>query len=311
MNLPGMLQREPGLTLAIAHLLPPVTLDRRAVSMPDERRRGEPDSPAARLQSPAHIDVVAGAQVDRVESTDLKQRVAAKRHVASGHVLGDAIVEQDVRWSARRPSHALRDPGVVGRADIGTAGADHVGRDKRLNQVGQPQRIDPHVGVGIGDDGAGRVRQAEVAGVTEPAVRDVDDPSIDQRIVTGPLRRRPRVGEVAGAIGRSVVDDDDLEVGVVERVERGQAFADRVGGVVSANDHRDPRPGGPGVGAEGRVRKRLSDRVERRFRLTFAIDQSEIPILDLDCRRATIRRSRRRPPRHMRPLRRRRECACW
>ena len=170
-ELAGMLQREPGLALAVAHLLTPVTLDRRAVSMPDERRRGEPDSPAARLQPPAHIHVVAGAQVDRVESTDLAQRVAAKRHVAARDVLGDAIVEQHVRWTAWRPSHALRDRAVVGRADIRTARADDVGRDEWLDQYASHIGSTPHVGVGIRHDVAGRVRQADVARVAQTAVR--------------------------------------------------------------------------------------------------------------------------------------------
>jgi hypothetical protein len=38
--------------------------------MPDERCGHELDSPASRLQPPADINVVAGAQVDRVEPAD-------------------------------------------------------------------------------------------------------------------------------------------------------------------------------------------------------------------------------------------------
>ena len=94
--------------------------------------------PPARLQPPAHVDVVAGAQVDRVEAADRGERVAAHRHVAAGHVLGDAIVEQHVGGAAGGPGHALRHPRVVDRHDVGPAHGHDVGMEERLHQVGQP-----------------------------------------------------------------------------------------------------------------------------------------------------------------------------
>ena len=78
-----MVRHQPRFAFAVADLLAPVRLHRRAVVMPDQRRRREADLPAARLQPPAHVDVVAGAEVDRVEAADREQRVAAERHVAA------------------------------------------------------------------------------------------------------------------------------------------------------------------------------------------------------------------------------------
>ena len=139
--------------------------------MPDERRRREPDLPAARLQPPAHVHVVAGAQVDRVEAADGEQRLAPERHVAAGHVLGDAIVEQHVRRAARRARDALRHRRIVGRHDVRAAGADDVGGEERLDEKREPVAIDARVGVGVGDDLAGRLGQADVARGAQAAVR--------------------------------------------------------------------------------------------------------------------------------------------
>ena len=111
----AVVRDEPRLTLAVAHLLPPVRADARAMVMPDERRRDELDSPALRLQPPAHVDVVAGAQIDRVEPADRTQGLAADRQVAAGHVLRSAIVEQHVGRPAGSARHAVRHPRTVER----------------------------------------------------------------------------------------------------------------------------------------------------------------------------------------------------
>ena len=158
-----MMGHQPRFALAVADLLPPVRLDRRPVVMPDERRSRESDLPAPRLQPPAHVDIVAGAQVDRVEAADREERLAAERHVAAGHVLGDAIVEQHVRRFARRARDALRHRRIVVRDDVRSAGADDVRGQEGLDEKRQPVAIDAHVGVGVRDDLAGRLRQTDVA----------------------------------------------------------------------------------------------------------------------------------------------------
>ena len=166
----GMVGHQPAFALAVADLLTPVRLHRRAMVMPDERRRREADLPAARLQPPAHVHIVAGAQVDRIEAADREERLAAERHVAAGHVLGDAIVEQHVRRSAGRARDALRHRRIVGRHDVRSAGADDVRGEERLDEERQPVAIDARVGVRVRDDLAGRLGEADVARGAQAAV---------------------------------------------------------------------------------------------------------------------------------------------
>ena len=134
----GVVRLQPHLALPVAHLLAPEGADRGAVVVPDQRRRGEADGAAGALQPPAHVHVVAGAQVDGVEAADGAERLAPHRHVAARDVLGDAIVEQHVGRAARSAGHALRQPRVVVGDDVGPAHGDHVRVEERLHQVGEP-----------------------------------------------------------------------------------------------------------------------------------------------------------------------------
>ena len=167
----GVVRHQPGFAFAVADLLAPVRVDRRPVVVPDERRRRKSDPPSARLQPPAHIDVVAGAEVDGVEAADREQRVAPERHVAAGHVFGDAIVEQHVRRAARRARDALRDGRIVGGHDVRPARADDIRGQERLDEKREPVAIDARVGVGVGDDLARRFGQSDVARGAQPGVR--------------------------------------------------------------------------------------------------------------------------------------------
>ena len=167
---------EPRFTFAVADLLAPVGFHARAAVVPDERRGRKPDAEPLGLQPPADIDVVAGAKVDRVEAVDRQQGVAAERHVAARHVLCDAVVEHDVTGSPGRARDTLRYPGIVLRHDVRAACAGDIGKEHRLNQVGQPIGINTGVCVGVGDDLAGCGRETDVARCAEAAVGRVDDP---------------------------------------------------------------------------------------------------------------------------------------
>ena len=176
--------------------------------MPDERRRRKADLPAARLQSPAHIHIVACAEIDGIETTDGEEGVAPERHVAAGDVFGDAVVEQHVGGAARGAGNALRGRRIVGRNHVGTTSAGDVRRQEGLHEEGEPVAVDASIGVGVGDDRAGGSGQPDVARRAQPAVRDVDD-----------LHRRMCVADLAGAVARPVVHEEDLDVRVGERLE--------------------------------------------------------------------------------------------
>ena len=235
--------------------------------VPHERRGREPDLEALGLQAPAHVHVVAGAQVHGIESADAGQGVAAEGHVAAGHVLGLAIVEQHLRRAAGGAGHALRHERIVGRHDVRAAGPDEGRREHRLHQIGEPVGIHADVGVGVGHDLAGGFGQADVAGRAQAAVGNVDDP--DARVA-------PRAG--ARIVARPVVDDDDLDLRVGERAERREAVVDGVAGVVGADHHRHLRPRRARVGRERGLGKRLAHRRQRRFRLPRRVHQAEGPV---------------------------------
>ena len=238
--------------------------------MPHERRRREADLPAARLQPPAHVHIVAGAQVDRIEAADGEQRLAAKRHVAAGHVLGDAIVEQHVGRTARRPGDALRHRRIVGRDDVRSAGRHDIRVQERLDEERQPVGVDPGVGVGIGDNLAGGVRQPDIACGAEAAVRHFDQ-----------VRRRMLPRDVSRPIAGAVVDDDDLEIGIVQPLERRETVFERVRRVVGADHDRDARPRLPGVLRKRRVGVDRLDGGRRRLQPAVAIDQAKRPVVDV------------------------------
>ena len=285
--------RQPRLALSVAELLPPVGPHRRPMVVPDERRRGEPDLGAHGLEPPADVDVVGRAAEDRVEPAEREERLPPEGHVAAGDMLGDDVVEHDVRRGAGRAGHALRQPRVVGRHHVGAAGAGDVALPERLHQVGQPLRMDPHVRVGVGDDLPGGVGQRHVPRDGQAAGRSVDHP-------------HPPVpaGDGRGVVGRPVVDENDLERGVVERLERLEAVRQGVGGVVRADEHRHHRPLRPVGGRERRRGERPCDRAQGRLRPALRVDESERPVVD----RLATSPPLVRPREGDRPARAAREC---
>src|SRR5579884_3285846 len=263
-----MLGIDERLCLAIAALLVDVGLRRVAAEMPDRRRRAEADDMAGVLKPPADIDVVAGRAIDRVEAAQPEQRVAAEGHVAAGDVLGDLVADQDVGRPPRRHRHGCRHQGVFRRRKIGPAASGERALLHLADEIGEPVGIGDAVAIGIGDDLAGRRLGADVARNAQPAVRLADDAAIGVAL-----------GDFEGAVGRAVVDDDDLIVGVVELFERRQALVHRPLGVVRAHNDGDARI--------ARQRRRQAgvavifrDGVECRLRAALPVDEPEIPVFD-------------------------------
>ena len=132
--------------------------------MPDHGRRMKAERPAALLQPPADVDVVAGRAEARIEAADGFEGRSAEGHVASGNVLGHLIRDEYVHGAAGRVRHAVRDGAIAGRRDVGASDADVFGTEKGIGQVGQPVRLGPRVVVGVGDDLAAGHHESEVAG---------------------------------------------------------------------------------------------------------------------------------------------------
>ena len=236
----------------VADLLPPVGAQRVPAVVPHQGGGVEAERPAALQQPPAHVDVVPGGAELRIESADRLEAAFPERHVAAGDVLGLAIVQQHVDGTARRARHALGDRAVAGRRDVGPAHA-RVGRaHERGREIPQPLRIGPRIVVDVRDDLAGRRREAGVPRVGQPAVRRLDQ---DRGV---PVRDR------GGRVPRSVVDNDDLVVGVVEAGEPVETVADRARPVVRAHDDRNAGP--MQARRERHVVERLAHRVEAELR---------------------------------------------
>ena len=237
--------------------------------MPDERRRHELDSPASRLQPPAHVNVVAGTQVDRVEPADGPQGVATDREVAAGHVLRRAIVEEHVGRAAGGARDAVRDPRAVERRQAEPSRGDDIGTGERLDQIGQPVGIHPHVGIRIRHDVAGRGSEAGVACGAQAAMLEIDHAA-----------RRVLPRDSARAVTRAIVHDNDFEIRVGQPFQRGEALVERLGSVVGADDDRH-------FHARARLRRRkrdaredVCDRLQDRLRASLGIDQAERPVVD-------------------------------
>ena len=126
-----------------------------------------------------------------------------------GHVLGDAIVEQDVGRSARSARHALRHPRIVGGHHVGPARGDDVGGEKWLHEIRQPVAIDAHIGVGVGDDLPVAADKPILRAALRPLFGVRDDPHV-----------RIALGDRFGGVLRPVVDEDDFVVRIVEQAER-------------------------------------------------------------------------------------------
>ena len=169
--------------------------------------------------------------------------------------------------AARRHRHRGRHQAILGRRKIRAAAGGKAARFHLGDEIGQPIGVGDAVAVGIGDDLAGRGLGADIAGDAQALVRLADDPAIGIAF-----------GDFEGAVARTVIDDDDLVIGVVQHLERGEARIHRALGVVGADDDRHPRI------ARQRRRQRAAiaalDFGERRFRPALAVDEAERPILD-------------------------------
>ena len=152
---------------------------------------------------------------------------------------------------------------------LGPPRADDVRGQERPDEMREPVGIDPHVAVGIGDDLAGGVLQRDVAGRAQPAVGDVEHG--DRRVASG---------DGAGGVARPVVDEDDLEVGIGQVLDRREALVDGGGLVVGADHDGDLRPRAPLGRGERRVRERLGGRAQRGLGLPLRVHEAERPVVD-------------------------------
>jgi hypothetical protein len=269
---PGPLEQRLGAT--VAALLAPEAAHAAAAVVPHDGARMEAERPAARLQPPADVDVVAGDLELRIEAADRLQPRSAERHVAAGDVLGDGVAQQHVHGAARRVRDARGDEPVAGHRQIWAADARLLAVAQRVLDEVEPMRIGEGVVVEVGDELPSRDREATVARRAQAAA-----------FAAQQAHAGAGGGDRGGRVGRAVVDDDHLVGGVREPREPVEALADRGGAVAATDDDRDARPG-IGVRVAGRRGQRQlrvggARRRERRRRTPRAVDEPEVPVEDV------------------------------
>src|SRR4029079_426955 len=104
---------------AVTALLPKIGADRTSAMVPYDSGRVGSAPPAAIQNLPAHVDVISGSPVHRVEASDFDEYRSPERHVATGDVLGAVVGEQHMRWSARGERDTLTGLRIGRRRQVG------------------------------------------------------------------------------------------------------------------------------------------------------------------------------------------------
>ncbi len=226
----GMSLVEEGLSASVAGLLFEVAEKTGAAAVPDEGAGNEGQLPAILQQPPAKIDIITGGFELGFESAHRLEGLAANNEVAPREVFGPQVVQQDVGGGAgRRSHHRLLPPVRFGR-EIGAARGTDFRVSEGTRDPEQPVPIRLAIVIGVGDQFTAGQVGAAVAGERKPGVLLVDITCL-----------RKAGGDLGGGIGGPVVDDDDLEGGILDVPAGAEAIHEGVSAVVGA-DH-DGNPG--------------------------------------------------------------------
>src|SRR5712691_6244081 len=121
------LSLQEGLSLPIVYLLFPIGPHRVAAVVPDHGRRIESQCPASLLQSPAHIDIVAGNTELRIKPPYGLEGSFPKRNVTDWNVFRLLVREQDVDWATGCVGNTIGDRAVASGGEVWPANS-RVGR---------------------------------------------------------------------------------------------------------------------------------------------------------------------------------------
>ena len=180
---------------------------------------------ASLLKAEAELDVLGAGHVG-VEGADPLEHVAAVGGVGGDRIGGVRVEGEALPVAEQAGRLALGGGGRRGVLEVAGDAAD-LGVLEGADELGQPVGLDQAVGVDEGEDLAGALGDAAVAGVRDAAPRLMQ------------VADRPRPDQVGGAVGRAVVDDQDLAAlgRVVGGEDRVQAVGDRGLPVADGNDH--------------------------------------------------------------------------
>ncbi len=180
---------------------------------------------------PAEVHIIARRRVDRIEPPEILEDLLPERHVATWHVFGAVVGDQDVHGSARGPGHHMRADYVSFRREIGSSHASHLRTVEAEREIVRPLHTWISVTIEIGNHIA--------VGLADPFVASRPEAGMGHG-----YHARPRVppSDRRRRVGRAVIDDNDLELRIVEDTRVPEALVDGVLRVVRADDDADGRP---------------------------------------------------------------------
>ena len=109
--------------------------------MPHQRGGVKADRLSPILQPPAHIHVVSGGAIYRIEAADRFQIGFPDREVASRDVLGKFVGDQYVDRAAGGVGDTFRDRPISWRRQIRPADRGMSRRQERVGQIVQPLQV--------------------------------------------------------------------------------------------------------------------------------------------------------------------------
>ena len=180
---------------------------------------------------------MSSASVCARDAADVGERLPPERADRAGHgrhALQD-VVEAPVEVEAHDVLDVLpaaEEAAAVADLRVARDGAD-VRRPEGLDELPERLGLEDRVRVDHDDDVVPGLRDAVVQRGGLAGVRLAQDAS--------PAAARGRSTSLRGAVGRAVVDDDDLELGVVARGQRAHRALDADGLVEGRDDDRDRR----------------------------------------------------------------------
>ena len=146
--------------------------------------------------------------------------------------------------------------------------AGKIASEQAADEVVEPVFVRAAVGVGKGDDLTSGGFDSGVAGSGKPEIFLTDAADCGEAS-----------DDFLGVVGRAIVHEDDLVIGIVQFCERAKAGLERASAVETGNDHGNP--GRTRQRKIGSARVQFPDLVEGFFWPAFARGQAESPVFDL------------------------------
>src|SRR5215471_11888340 len=198
--------------------------------MPHDSTWAECDSSAPKKQLPTDIDVIPGDSVLWIEGTEFQKCLFSECHIATGHMLGQFVFEENMSGISRRMVDALCEKAVLRRNQIRSANTNGTLLVEGVDEKVKPIPVGKSIAIDERYDLSSSSFDPGVASGAQASIRSIDHsylvpPRDCSRIVIG-----------------SIVDHDDLVLGIVKQGEKVQRFVNCALRVKGRYDNRHARP---------------------------------------------------------------------